>query len=87
MVAELERLVQRQANRPRELELLLLERVLGRDEARPRRFELDLLAQHVDAGDDAGRALVFGQTREGFGGGHLAISRSDTRASSATASR
>ena len=77
MIAELELLVQRQTDRAGELQLLLLERVLRRDQARPRRFELDLLTQHVDAGDDAGRALVFGETRQRFGRRNLRLGRGD----------
>ena len=77
VIAELELLVERQADRAGELQLLLLERVLGRDEARPRRFELDLLTQHVDAGDDAGRALVFGETRQRLGGRDLRLRGGD----------
>ena len=70
-----ENLSGRQADGPGQRQLALLERVLRDDEPRPRRLQLHLLAHDVDAGDDAGGALIVGKPHQGFGGSDLCLRR------------
>ena len=67
LVGQREHLAERQADRARELQLRLLEFVLRGEDTLALGLLLHLRAQHVDAGDDAGRLQVLRLREERVG--------------------